>query len=131
MSYYVIKGPFSGRNYLCSLPGYKTPQWLDGKEGREKANRFPDEDSAWKYIQLIVRENPKFDTGRVVRVNTLRDWKAERAQLRADRDNYRALTDIMRIEIKSLTRERDEAKALVETREAKLDATPSGGEDGA
>lgn len=89
MSYYVIKGPWSSRNYLCSVPGHACPQWIDGREGRSKAYRFPDEDSAWKWLQLVIRKHEDFDLARVVRVNTLRDWKAERAMLRSENEALR------------------------------------------
>ena len=41
-------------------------------------------------------------SGRAVRVNTLRDWKAELAQLRVDLGSWRAIADLRRIEVDAL-----------------------------
>lgn len=93
MSYFVIKGPHDGGNYLCSMPEQATPQWYT----KGHAIKFPDADSAWKFIELCA-ERGHARVGRVVRVNTIRDWKAERAQLRASRDHWQAVAE-MRAEL--------------------------------
>jgi hypothetical protein len=97
VSYFVIKGPWGDNNYLCSLPDQPTPQWY----GRKEAMRFPDADSAWKFMESwCKREYPRL--GRVVRINTVRDWKAERAQLRARHDELRLHLDLKEMVIKGL-----------------------------
>ena len=113
MSYFVIKGPRMAGQYLCSLPGHACPQWW---HRREEANRYPDEESAWKYLEAVAREHPNSCWfGRVIRVNSLRDRKAELAQCRADRDNWRAVADLRRDEIE-----------LLRTRLAELSSSKAG-----
>lgn len=103
MSYFVIKGPAEGGSYLSILPDHATPQWWDS---RAKANRFPDAESAWKWLDVIQKQYPdSWYQGRVVRVNTLRDWKAEREQLRRDLANWRAIADLRNGEIARLRKE--------------------------
>lgn len=83
MSYFLIKGPGDFGQYLCSLDGYREPQWWNL---RKSARIFPDRDSAERWLAWVkeqFRDAGSYD-GRVVRVNTVRDWKAERGQLRAE-----------------------------------------------
>jgi predicted NAD-dependent protein-ADP-ribosyltransferase YbiA (DUF1768 family) len=97
MSYFVIKGPHDSGSYLCSMPDHETPQWYSKKE----AIKFPDADSAWKFMETWCRnEYPRL--GRVVRINTTRDWKAERAQLRAYTDQLRLHLELKEMVIKGL-----------------------------
>lgn len=99
MSYFVIKGPFDSNNYLCSIPEHDTPQWY----GKQQAIRFPDADSAWKFMSIWVeRDRSAIRLGRIVRVQTVRDWKAERAQLRACNDQLRLHLELKEMVIKSL-----------------------------
>lgn len=96
MSYYVIKGPADNRQYLgaqvCNGTDFGCPQW---RGTRAEANKFPDPESAWKWLDLVQKKHPDgWYQGRVVRVNTLRDWQAERAQLRRDRDLWRAMAEL-------------------------------------
>lgn len=84
MSYFVIKGPEYQGQYLCWMPGHDCPQWW---HKRADAKRFPDEESAWKYLTMTLKKYRDASgnyVGRVVRVNTVRDWQAERAMLRAE-----------------------------------------------
>lgn len=86
MSYYIIKGPAENTQYLCALPGYDCPQWSSRKDAR----RFPDAESAWKWLDAVQRQNPSaWLQGRVVRVNTMRDKNAEIGRLRAWCDELR------------------------------------------
>jgi hypothetical protein len=83
MSYFLIKGPGDFGQYLCPFAGYECPQWW---HEREKAMTFPDADSAAKWLKSVQEtyaEHGSFN-GRVVRVNTTRDWKEERKQLRTE-----------------------------------------------
>lgn len=80
MSYFVLKGPAGAQNYLCRLPEHSCPQWWPGE--RSKAIRFPDEQSAWDFLALVRERYPDGSwTGRPVRVNTMRDYKAQVQQL--------------------------------------------------
>jgi hypothetical protein len=102
VSYFVIKGPAENSQYLCIMPGQNCPQWFE----RAKAERFPDAESAWKFLDAVQKKHPDaWYQGRVVRVNTLRDWKAERAQLRRDVANWRAVADLRQGEIARLREE--------------------------
>lgn len=101
MSYFVIKGPRTQGQYLCSLPGHSCPQWW---HERSKANRFPDEESAWRWLEAVASSHSKEGSwfGRVIRVNTLRDWKSERAQLRAEANSWRAIAELRREELEQI-----------------------------
>lgn len=87
MSYYVIKGPRDADNYLTWRPGFSCPQWW---YKREEAKRFPDSESAWKYLALIQEKHGGEYVARVVRVSTTRDRRAEIAQLRAEVERLRS-----------------------------------------
>ncbi len=90
MSYFVIKGPGDFQQYLCPFCSHDCPQWW---HEREKAMSFPDADSARAWLRTVqerYRDHGSFN-GRVVRVNTVRDWKAERGQLRAEVARLRGL----------------------------------------
>lgn len=82
MSYYVIKGPKFFDQYLCTLETFSNPQWYL----KEHARRFADAESARKWLADVKREwwdHGSYD-GRVVRVNTPQDLKAERLRLRSE-----------------------------------------------
>lgn len=88
MSYFVIKGPRDGSQYLCSMSKHECPQWW---HVRAEATKFPDEASAWRYLELV---QDKFQgsgsyVGRVVRVNTPADRRAELERLRAEVAQHR------------------------------------------
>lgn len=85
MTTYVIKGPQNSSNYLCTLPAYATPQW----HALQGADRFPDAESAWNYIAHLVEKHGTSYVARVVRLNTVHDWRAERARLLAEVDRLR------------------------------------------
>ena len=89
MSYYVIKGPGAFSQYLCEMPGFGCPQWW---HSRAKARRFPDAEGAHKWVADVQKTYTDHGTyaGRVVRVNTVKDWKAERARLLAEIERLRA-----------------------------------------
>lgn len=88
MSYYVIKGPVKFDQYLCVLIGYAHPQWWHAKVD---ARRFPDPQSAKTWlaeVQKVHSEAGSYE-GRVVRVNTVADLKAERLRLRSEVSRHR------------------------------------------
>ena len=102
MSYYVIKGPRGQSNYLADMPEYAHPQW----SSRSDARRFSDEDSAWRWMQEVQAAHPQGGyQATVVRVNTVRDWRSERAQLRNERDSWRAMSSLKDDEIRRLKAE--------------------------
>ena len=116
MSYFVIKGPEGQGQYLCSMPGHKCPQWY---YQRTDADRFPDEESAWRRLRVVQCMHAGMNySGRVVRVNTLRDWKAERAQLRADLASWRAVADLRKDEIDRLGKRVAELATVSEGKES-------------
>lgn len=83
MSYYVIRGPLPNvSHYLCVLESFPSPQWWK----REEAIRFPDARSArtWLYAAKQTWADHGSYDGRVVRINTSADLKAERLRLRAE-----------------------------------------------
>jgi hypothetical protein len=83
MSYFVIKGPGEFGQYLCPFASHDCPQWW---HERSKAMSFPDAESARAWLRAVQERytNHGSFNGRIVRVNTVRDWKAERLQLRAE-----------------------------------------------
>jgi hypothetical protein len=90
VSYFVIKGPGEFGQYLCHIDGHDCPQWW---HERPKAFHFPDAQTAKRWLSTIQKsytEHGSFN-GRVVRVNTVRDWKAERDQLRSEIARLRGL----------------------------------------
>ena len=88
MSYYVIKGPDSNAQYLCVIAGHDCPQWYD----RKGARRFPDPESAWNWlgeVKHVHGQRAGSYLGRVVRVMTTADRRAERARLLAEIERMR------------------------------------------
>ena len=98
MSYFVIKGPHNENNYLCTMPDHETPQWYR----KQNAIKFPDAESAWKFMTAWCKQREYPRLGRVVRINSSRDWRAERAQLRAYNDQLRLHLDLKEMVIKGL-----------------------------
>lgn len=90
MSYFVIKGPGAFGQYLTPMASFECPQWW---HERDKAMSFPDADSARKWLRSVQERYSDHGSyaGRVVRVNTVRDWKAERRQLRSEIARLRAI----------------------------------------
>lgn len=89
MSYYVIKGPRDYGEYLGLIGGYTCPQW----NSRQHARRFPDRDGAYNWLDQVQKDHASSGSylGRVVRVNTVADWRAERARLLAEIERLRSL----------------------------------------
>lgn len=103
MSYYVIKGPESGSQYLCAPEAFKVPQWY---YKREEALRFADEGSAWNHLAHVQKVFGPDTTGsylgRVVRVNTIRDLKAHRELMRSEIEGLRLQVKLKAMLVDSL-----------------------------
>lgn len=89
MSYYVIKGPDGSDQYLSVIAGFAQPQW---RRQRNSARCFPDAISARAWLANVRKVWPDTPyTGRVVRVNTSADLRAERLRLRQQASHIRVL----------------------------------------
>ena len=89
VSYYVIKGPDGSDQYLSVIVSYEQPQW---RRQRNSARCFPDAISARAGLANIRKVWPNtLYTGRVVRVNTSADLRAERLRLRQQASHIRVL----------------------------------------